>query len=255
MGPKRSYKDIIWRAIAILLPLTLWHILSVSLNQRLLLVSPVTVIARLFTIWMEAGFFSTVWFSFSRIVWGFLLATILGILLAIPAGKINAVELLLGPYAFVMKAVPVISFIIICLIWLKPAQLSTFIAFLMVFPIVYTNLLQGMKSLDPAMLQMASIFEIGWARRIYYIYMPHLKPYLMSACSVSLGMSWKAGIAAEVIGIPDGSIGDRLYYAKIYLNTTELFAWTVVTVVICILFEKLFLFLLRRAFFGMEGRE
>lgn len=240
--------------MSILFPLVLWHMLSVSLDQKLLLVSPLTVVVRLFTIWQETGFIRTLWFSFGRIVWGFFLALVLGVLLAIPAGKFPIVERMLKPYAFTMKAVPVVSFIIICLIWLKSSQLSVFITFLMVFPIVYTNILQGMKSLDVNMLQMASVFEIGWARRIYYIYIPHLKPHLVSACDVSLGMSWKAGIAAEVIGIPTGSIGERLYYARIYLNTTDLFAWTVITVIICILFEKFFLTMLRRAFVIMEGR-
>ena len=70
----------------------------------------------------------------------------------------------------------------------------------------------------------------------------------MTACSVALGLSWKAGIAAEVIGIPDGSIGERLYEAKVYLNSADLFAWTVVIIAVSIVFEKLFLLLLRRGY-------
>jgi len=254
MEPNKKYKDKIWLFLSILFPLALWHMLSLYVNQRLLLVSPLTVAARLLNIWMEDGFVGTLWFSFGRIVYGFFLAMALGVLLAIPAGKFPVLERMLNPFAFTMKAVPVVSFIIICLIWLKSSQLSVFITFLMVFPIVYTNLLQGMKSLDAGMLQMASVFEIGWPRRIYYIYIPHLKPYFVSACDVSLGMSWKAGIAAEVIGIPSGSIGEQLYYARIYLNTTDLFAWTVIAVIICILFEKFFLYMIRRVFTLMEGR-
>lgn len=219
------------------------------------MVSPIAVVERLLTIWTDDGFFSAVWFSFGRIVWGFFLAMFLGVLFAVPAGKFAVVERLLGPYVFAMKSVPVVSFIIICLLWLSSSQLSIFIAFLMVFPLVYTNILQGMKSLDKGMLQMATVFEIGWARRIYYIYLPHLKPYLLSACNVSLGMAWKAGIAAEVIGIPRGSIGERLHIARIHLNTADLFAWTVIIVVISLLFEKLFLFLLKRMFSKMEGCE
>ncbi|MCL2200873.1 MAG: ABC transporter permease subunit [Oscillospiraceae bacterium] len=255
MESKNRYKKIFWITLSVLLPLTLWHLLSVSVNQRLLLVSPIAVVERLLTIWTDDGFFSAVWFSFGRIVWGFFLAMFLGVLFAVPAGKFAVVERLLGPYVFAMKSVPVVSFIIICLLWLSSSQLSIFIAFLMVFPLVYTNILQGMKSLDKGMLQMATVFEIGWARRIYYIYLPHLKPYLLSACNVSLGMAWKAGIAAEVIGIPRGSIGERLHIARIHLNTADLFAWTVIIVVISLLFEKLFLFLLKRMFSKMEGCE
>ena len=255
MDPEKKSKRIFWIILSILFPLTLWHILSLTLDQKLLMVSPITVAVRLLTLWLEDGFFDVLWFSFGRIIGGFFLALLLGILFAIPAGKSVLIERMLKPFVLTMKSVPVASFIIILLLWLKSAQLSVFIAFLMVFPIVYTNLLQGMKSLDKNMLQMASVFEIGLGRRIYYLYLPHLRPYLISACSVSLGMSWKAGIAAEVIGIPDGSIGDKLYYAKIYLNTADLLAWTVIVVFVSLLFEKLFLFLLNRGFSVMEGHK
>ena len=152
----------------------------------------------------------------------------------------------------VAKTVPVASFIIICLIWLDASSLSVFISFLMVFPIVYFNVLQGMKSTDRSMLQMADIFRVSYKRRLFYIYMPQVRPFFTSACAAALGISWKAGIAAEVIGIPNGSIGERLYEAKIYLNTADLLAWTVVIVLISVAFEKLFMKLIQRCFAGLE---
>ncbi|HCG34892.1 MAG TPA: nitrate ABC transporter permease, partial [Clostridiales bacterium] len=83
-------------------------------------------------------------------------------------------------------------------------------------------------------------------------WLPQIKPFLLSACSIGLGLSWKAGIAAEIIGIPDGSIGEALYNAKVYFNTVDLFSWTVIIVVISILFEKLFMMLLKQMFAGWE---
>ena len=132
------------------------------------------------------------------------------------------------------------SFIILCLIWLNSSNLPIFIAFLMVLPVIYTNMLQGIKSTDKKLLEMAEVFSLKKLRRIKYIYMPQLRPYIQSACSISLGLCWKAGIAAEVIGIPEGSIGEALYQAKIYLNSRDLFAWTVVIIIISIVFEKFF---------------
>lgn len=99
---------------------------------------------------------------------------------------------------------------------------------------------------------MAKLFRVGAGRRLLYIYLPQLRPYLITACSVALGLSWKAGIAAEVIGIPDGSIGERLYEAKVYLNSADLFAWTVVIIAVSIAFEKLFLWLLRAGYRRLE---
>ena len=230
----------------------LWQLAAMLLDQRLLLASPVKVLGRLATIWLEKGFWQTVSFSFVRIVCGFLLAFVTGILLAVLAGRFPIVEIFLWPFVLTVKSVPVASFIIILLIWLSSAELSIIISFLMVFPILYSNVLQGIKSTDGKLTEMAQLYKMPWSRRLFYIYLPQVKPFLYSACSVALGMSWKAGIAAEVIGIPAGSIGDALYQSKIYYNTSDLFAWTVIIVLISVGFEKVFLVALKRAFSGME---
>jgi NitT/TauT family transport system permease protein len=223
------------------------------LDENLLLVTPLTVVQRLFTLCTEADFLSTIGFSFMRIAFGFLLGLFIGSILAVIAGRFYLAEVMLWPFMVAIKSVPVASFIILCLIWLSSKSLPTFISFLMVLPIVYTNMLQGIKSTDNKLLEMAAVFQVGWLKRMKYIHLPQLKPYLISASSVSIGLSWKAGTAAEVIGIPDGSIGEKLYEAKVYLSSGDLFAWTVVIIVVSISFEKLFLFLLNRLFTKVEG--
>ena len=107
---------------------------------------------------------------------------------------------------------------------------------------------------DRELMEMAQVFRVPWMRRLGYIYLPHLKPFLFSACSVALGMSWKSGVAAEVIGVAAGSIGEKLYESKVYFLTSDLLAWTVVIVVISVLFEKAFLRLMKAAFDRWEGR-
>ena len=94
-------------------------------------------------------------------------------------------------------------------------------------------------------MMMARVFRIPAARRIRYVYLPQVIPYFRSACGSALGLCWKSGIAAEVIGMPDGSIGEQLQQAKIYLNTPDLFAWTLVIVLVSLVFEKVFLALLK----------
>ena len=102
------------------------------------------------------------------------------------------------------------------------------------------------------MLEVAEVFRMPMLRRILYIHMPQLKPFILSACATALGMSWKAGIAAEIIGTPDGSIGKQLYYAKIYLDTDDLLCWTVIIVIVSVAFEKLFMLALRAAYRRLE---
>lgn len=223
-----------------------------ALNQHLLLASPLQVCARLISLFREPGTWRVLLFSAVRISLGFLLGFIAGTVLAVLAGKVQWVEILLWPFVVSIKSIPVASFIIISLIFFTSRQLSVFISFLMVFPVIYSNALQGVRATDEKMMEMAKVFRLSWGKRLKFIHLPALKPFLFSACSVALGLSWKSGIAAEVIGIPDGSIGEMLYQAKIYFDTADLFAWTVIIVLVSQTFEKLFLLLLRKAYEKLE---
>ena len=247
-------KNSIRKLASVALALLLWQAGAVLLDLPLLLVPPLEVLKRLLTLVQEADFWRTLLFSFSRIVLGFAIAFALGCLLGVLSGKWPLLETLLWPYVITIKTVPVASFIILSLFFLSARRLSTFISFLMVFPVIYSNVLEGIRSTDRELLEMGQVFRIPWGRRLGYIYLPHLKPFLSSACSVALGMSWKSGVAAEVIGVASGSIGEKLYESKIYFMTEDLLAWTVVIVLISVLFEKLFLRLMKAAFDRWEGR-
>ena len=221
--------------------IAVWHLASMWLGQEILLASPVSVIKKLGELLVTVSFWQAIGFSFVRIVLGFLMALVLGTVLAIAAYRFKALAVLLDPLITMIKSTPVASFIILCLIWIPSRNLSVFISFLMVLPVVYANILQGIRQTDRKLLEMADVFDVGIGKRICYIYISQILPYLLTACTLGLGLCWKAGVAAEVIGVPSGSIGERLYHAKVYLNTPDLFAWTIVIIVISFLFEKCFL--------------
>ena len=143
-----------------------------------------------------------------------------------------------------VKSIPVASFIILVLIWVSPENLSVIISLLMVFPVIYTNVRDGIRSMDRKLTEMAELFAIPISYRIRYIYASQILPFFRAGCTLALGLCWKSGIAAEVIGLPENTIGENLYNAKIYLNTPDLFAWTLVIVVISVLFERFFLWLI-----------
>ena len=234
------------RAGAVVLALSVWQAVSWAVGSALLLPGPVTVLGRLCALAVTAAFRRAVAFSFCRIAGGFALALVLAFVLALAAGRWPVVEVLLRPYVLAIKAVPVASFIILALIWMRTSALPLFISFLMVFPILYTNVLAGLRSADGQLLEMARAFRVPWRRQLHSILLPAVEPFLLAGCAVALGMSWKAGVAAEVIGVVAGSLGERLYDAKIYLQTADLLAWTVVIVALSALFERLVLALLRR---------
>lgn len=236
-----NYKEVLKKVGAALLALTFWEIAALLIHQRILLVTPVAVARRLCTIWRVEGFARAIWFSFYHIAGGFLLGLILGSLLAYLAAKHPVVETLLWPWMATIKSVPVASFVVICLIWLSARNLSVFISFLIVIPIIYQNVLEGLRAENREMQEVATVFQLPWRKRFRFIELPKLRPFLLSACRVTTGMAWKAGIAAEIIGVPNGSIGKMLYTAKIYLDTDDLLAWTVIIVVISVVAEKVFL--------------
>ena len=233
--------------LAVLFWLAVWQGLSLAVGQKILLASPVDAALALFRLLPEADFWTTVGRSFCRIALGFLLAAGAGVLLGIASTRSEVLRTLLSPLLHVIKATPVASFIIVALIWVPSRGLATFISFLMVFPVLYLESAEAVAALPRETAEMARVFRVPFARRLRYFYLPTLLPRYRAVCSAALGLAFKAGIAAEVIGIPSGSLGEKLYTAKIYLNTPELFAWTAVIVLLSAVTEKVVLRLLRLA--------
>lgn len=210
-------------------------------NGALLLASPVRAALRLLELLPTAAFWRAVGSSSLRVFGGFLLSCALAVVLAALAAGNRRLRELLAPPVAVMKAVPVASFIILALVWLDSRSLSLFISALVVFPPVYLNVLEGVRQTDPELLELARVYRVPLGRRLWGVYLPQVLPYFRSAASLALGLCWKAGAAAEVIGLPAGTIGERLYTAKIYLQTPDLFAWTAVILFLAAAFERLFL--------------
>ncbi len=246
---KNKFEKILSVATAILL----WQLLAIIISEKVLLVSPLDVLLRLSELIFQNSFWNSIIFSFKRITTGFLTAIITGTILAILSYRYRLLEIFIWPYIAIIKSTPVASFIILCLIWLTSSSLPIFISFIIVIPVVYSNMLAGFKSTDKKMLEMAEIFNLSFKKKLLYIYIPIIKPHFMSACTISIGLAWKSGIAAEIIGIPSGSIGEMLYNAKLYLATADLFSWTVTVIVVSILFEKVVLFLLNKLFYRLEN--
>lgn len=245
-------RTVIFKVLSVIAALVLWQAVAMAVGMDMLLASPVNVLTRLFSIWREPGFVSTVLFSFLRITVGYLAALLSGIVFGFIAGRYRFFEMFLWPYVITVRTVPVASFIILCLIWLNYNQLAVLISFLIAFPVVYSNVLQGVKNTDPKMLQLVKVFHITPARQILYVYLPSLRSYIVSAGSVSVGMAWKAGVAAEVIGIVAGSIGEQLYLSKVYFQNADLLCWTIVIILLSVLTEKLFVFIINKIFDGVE---
>lgn len=248
-GKAKKPKMRLW---AVVFWLALWQIASMAIHQEIILVSPVQVLCRLFQLAATWDFWKSTGHTMLRITAGFLLGAAGGTVLAALSARFSRVEELLAPLMLAVRAVPVASFIILALILFSSENLAVLISFLMVLPVFYANVLGGIRACDRQMLEMAQVFRIPAGKQIRYIYTPQVFPYIASACATGIGMSWKAGVAAEVIGIPTGSIGEKLQQAKAYFDTPDLFAWTLTVVLASLVFEKLFGLMLRHLKLFME---
>ena len=247
----KQNKQFFRRLLAVAFWLAVWQAAAMAIGQEVFLVSPVQALRTLVQLLPRADFWQRVCFSSGRI----LLGAVVSVALAICAARWSAADALLAPVMQLVKATPVASFIILALVWVRGSALSVLISLLMVLPVLYGAVRTGIAGADVQLLEMAAVFRLPAGRRLRAVWLPAVLPAFRQGCSVALGVCWKSGVAAEVIGLPNGSIGDALYRAKITLSTGELFAWTFVIILLSAGFEKLFLFALDKAVGAVLGEE
>lgn len=220
------------RIWAIAVWIALWQAAAMIVGRDFLLASPLKTIACFFRLAATPDFYLSALYSLARIFSGFLLAAAAGTLLAALSLRFGAVRDLLAPLQSVLRAIPVASFVIAALIWLPSKYLSVLISFLIVFPQIYGGMLAEFERADPKMIEMADLFRMPSLRRALYVYALPAARGFESLCVSCIGLAWKSGVAAELIAIPSGSIGEKLYQAKVYLMSGELFAWTLLIILL-----------------------
>lgn len=232
----------VWkRVLIVLFWLGVWTALALWVDNPILLATPARTAAELLGLLCERRFYATAAGSLLRISAGFLSGFAAAVLLAVTAKRFPAAEEVLAPMIKLLKSAPVASFVVLLLIWWGSSFLAVAVSFLVVLPNLYINTLEGLKNADGKLLEMAEVFRLPAADKFLYVYHPALKPFLDSGLRLSLGMCWKSGVAAEVIGTPDFSIGGQLYLSKLYLDTAGVLAWTAVVIGLSTLFERLVL--------------
>lgn len=226
-----------------------WEVVALIVGEKLLLPTPIDTIKTLFSLMGSREYWSSILFSSERIAASYLFSFILALVVGIAGGLSERFSIFLSPLVKAMRSVPVASIVILALLWVKSRNLAVVVSVLVVFPVLYESVSAGIRNTDPSLLEAAEVYEINGWRRIRYFYIPSLFPYVENGVKATIGLCWKSAVAAEVIGLPSSSVGARLYDAKVYLASSELFAWTVTIVVLASLFEwavKVLLSLIRR---------
>lgn len=233
-------KKTLWGIASVLFWIIVWEAVARTVGIELILPTPMATLKKLFELFGARDFYVATGLSLLRIFGGTAAAVLAGTVFGTLSEKFSIIGHLLSPAITVIRATPVVSFIIIAFLWLGNSLLPAFISFLMVFPIIYTAVRSGIESTPRQLLNMAKVFGLSAITRIKRIYVPSAAPFFITAVNSSFGLAWKAGVAAEVLVCTKNSIGLALYNSKTYLETTELFAWTTVIVILSLIIEKSF---------------
>lgn len=207
------------------------------LQNPLLLPEPWRVILRLFELAVSPRFLLTVLTSLLRILAGLLLGVAAGAVTGLLSFLFPSVHALARPLLTVVRATPVASFIILIWSFSGSQVLPSVISALMVIPIVSDQLMAGLGGADPALGEVASLYRFSPWRLLVTYRLPAALPYLFGALTTSVGFAWKAGIAAEILVTTAGTIGDEIYSAKVYMESVDLWAWTLAVILLSLALE------------------
>jgi len=227
--------------------LIVWEAFARFVNNQFILVGPIEAFGRLFELALTWDFWTSIQFSITRVVVGFLLSMLGGVLLAVVCSVSRIANALIAPAVNVIKSVPVASFALLLVIFLNPNHVSVVISFVTVLPIIFFNTYKGIQSTDKNLLEMAQVFRLGFFRKVRHIYVPSTAPFVTSAAESGLGFAWKAAITGEIISLATREgIGGSMQTARAWLLTADLWAWTIAIIILSFLMEKLIFALLRR---------
>jgi len=241
-----SKRKLLQTALIALIYLAVWEAVSLLVGKELLLPSPLSTLTRLAVLltkgesWLFSGL------TLLRIMTGYVIGVLLGVLLAVLTARYHFAEALLSPLRAIVKASPVTSFILLALLWLSSDMVPLVISVLMVVPMVWTATAETILQTDPRLIEMGRMFGLSSWQIVKKIYVQSVLPQFLAACTTSLGFAWKSGVAAEIIALPQKSIGYMLYQSKLRIETVDLFAWTLMIVALSMLLEWVLVKSMRR---------
>lgn len=232
---------ILKKILIIFVWLAIWQSAAVLTGLDFLIAGPVNVFMALIKLLKTRVLYLSVVHTFTKVTAGFVIAFLSGSLLGSMSGKCNNLRLFLQPLLYTIQTLPVASFIILLLIWFGSSSVAFLISFIVVFPMIYNGFLSAMDNLDIKLEQMSDVFGVPLLKKIRCVYLSQLMSDIQGTLKSAVSMGFKAGVSAEVIGLVKNSIGEQIYYSKLYMTTADLFAWSIVLIFISIIFEHIFI--------------
>ncbi|WIF94007.1 ABC transporter permease [Caminicella sporogenes] len=230
-------KDRLYLLISIAVLIMLWKFLSLIIDSEIILPSPEKTLIELISIIKQKTFLRAVFNTIFRSLTGFFISLILAVIIGILSGIFKPVHYIFKPIVGIIKSTPSIAIILLSLIWLGSEYTPILVGFLIIFPILYSNIIEGIRNVDEDLIEMANIYKVKKWRIIKEIYFPSILSYLMAGAVTCLGLNLKVVIAAEVLSQSVVSIGEGLQFEKYNLNTAGVFSWVIIAVIISAIFD------------------
>ena len=236
---KNKLKQIACPIIAFLFWITVWQILAITLDLSFVFPKFSDTLKTFFALFVTPLFWTVIFSSLCRILLGFFIGVLLGIVLAVITNHFELFRALISPAMTVIKSTPVASFILLLWCLIGKNSVPTVIAVLMVMPIVWQNLMEGYESINHEFKELCDVFGVSALKRFKILTLPTLRRYLAPAIITSSSLAWKSGIAAEIIVYAKNSIGKEITDAKNFFESEAMFAWTIAVILLSILIESI----------------
>ncbi len=236
----RSVKHTLVALISSALLLALWQVGAHVLDSQILLPGLAPVFKTLVSIIGDGPFLANIGATVVRAFQSFLIIIILGSVAGVLGGNFPLFSAAMKPFVTTLKAVPVMSIILLAFIWFTSGQVPLFSAFLMGFPVMYVQVESGWRSIDGNLIQMCDLYEIKGFDRLVHFTIPSLVPSLVTGARISLSMVWKVVIAAEVLTVPRYGVGSRMQLAQVQLQTDRVLSWTLIAILLTACGDLLF---------------
>lgn len=234
----KNFRELLYTMLSIIILLIFWKVVSLIIDKEILVPSPEKTFIEIINIIQSAYFIPSLVNTLKRALVGFIMAVGIGIFLGMMGGLFKPIYYLLRPIVLVNKAVPTMAMILLALIWLESEKAPVLVGFVVIFPIIYENVVQGIRNVDVKLIEMMKIYDVSRWDMIKELYIPSMRTYLYGAMTAAMGLNLKIIIAAEVLSQPRISMGTSFQIEKVNLNTAGVFAWSLITIVLAGVLEQ-----------------
>jgi NitT/TauT family transport system permease protein len=177
--------------------------------------------------------------SLARIAVGFGGAVVVSLVLALAAFVSRGARTVVHDALAILNATSVFVWIVVSIIWFGlSAWAPIFTTFMITLPVVASNLVEGVESVDRRLLEMGDVYRLDGRTKFRAIVVPSTLPYLIAGMKIGFGLALKVSVVAEIFGVTSG-IGYIMNYSREILATQMVFAWALVMIAVMLLTDKL----------------